>query len=78
VRDLRGIISFPAILESTTHIFSYGLDLFYTRIAPSRTYDSLTDEFSYVLLLITVVVLIVAILVTWGMSKKKDLQEKWR
>jgi ER membrane protein complex subunit 1 len=78
VGDLRGIISFPAILESTTHVFSYGFDLFYTRIAPSRTYDSLTDEFSYVLLLITVVVLIVAIFVTWGMSKKKELQEKWR
>ncbi|KAJ4794493.1 ER membrane protein complex subunit 1 [Rhynchospora pubera] len=78
VGDLRGIMSFPANLESTTHVFSYGIDLFYTRIAPSRTYDSLTDEFSYVLLLITVVVLIVAILVTWAMSQKKDLQEKWR
>ncbi|XP_078174655.1 uncharacterized protein LOC144568245 [Carex rostrata] len=78
VGDLRGIISFPANLESTTHVFSYGVDLFYTRIAPSRTYDSLTDEFSYVLLILTVVVLVVAILVMWAMSKKQDLQEKWR
>lgn len=78
VGDLRGIISFPANLESTTHVFSYGVDLFYTRIAPSRTYDSLTDEFSYVLLILTVVVLVAAILVMWAMSKKQDLQEKWR
>ncbi|KAL6624715.1 hypothetical protein ACP70R_032036 [Stipagrostis hirtigluma subsp. patula] len=78
VEALRGIVSIPAKLESTTLVFTYGIDLFYTRLAPSRTYDSLTDEFSYALLLITIVALVAAIIVTWILSEKKELRDKWR
>ncbi|XP_062231040.1 uncharacterized protein LOC133928637 [Phragmites australis] len=78
VEALRGIVSIPAKLESTTLVFTYGVDLFYTQLAPSRTYDSLTDEFSYALLLITIAVLVAAIIVTWIWSEKKELRDKWR
>ncbi|XAR70870.1 hypothetical protein NMG60_11027904 [Bertholletia excelsa] len=78
VEGLRGIVTVPAKLESTTLVFSYGVDLFFTRIAPSRTYDSLTEDFSYALLLITIVALLAAIFVTWVLSERKELQEKWR
>ncbi|KAK1367756.1 ER membrane protein complex subunit 1 [Heracleum sosnowskyi] len=78
VENLRGIEVIPAKLESTTLIFAYGVDLFFTRLAPSRTYDSLTEDFSYALLLITIVALVVAIFVTWILSERKELQEKWR
>lgn len=78
VEGIRGIETVPAKLESTTLVFAYGVDLFFTRLAPSRTYDSLTEDFSYALLLITIVALVVAIFVTWILSEKKDLQDKWR
>ncbi|CAF1883121.1 unnamed protein product [Brassica napus] len=78
VEGLRGIVTAPAKLESTTHVFAYGVDLFYTRLAPSKTYDSLTDDFSYALLLITIVALVAAIYITWVVSEKKELSEKWR
>ncbi|KAL8265723.1 hypothetical protein R6Q59_003067 [Mikania micrantha] len=78
VEGLRGIETVPAKLESTSLVFAYGVDLFYTRIAPSRTYDSLTEDFNYALLLLTIVALVVAIFVTWVLSERKDLQEKWR
>ena len=78
VEGLRGIVTTPAKLESTTLVFSYGVDLFFTRIAPSRTYDSLTEDFSYALLLLTIVALVAALLVTWALSEKKELREKWR
>ncbi|KAF8400837.1 hypothetical protein HHK36_014140 [Tetracentron sinense] len=78
VEGLRGIVTIPAKLESTTLVFVYGVDLFFTRIAPSRTYDSLTEDFSYALLLITIVALIAAIFVTWVLSVRKELREKWR
>ncbi|KAL0338539.1 UNVERIFIED_CONTAM: ER membrane protein complex subunit [Sesamum angustifolium] len=78
VEGLRGIATIPAKLESTTLVFAYGVDLFFTRLAPSRTYDSLTEDFSYALLLLTIVALLVAIFVTWVWSEKKELQEKWR
>ncbi|KAG7601940.1 putative transcription factor WD40-like family [Arabidopsis thaliana] len=78
VEGLRGIVTAPSKLESTTHVFAYGVDLFYTRLAPSKTYDSLTDDFSYALLLITIVALVAAIYITWVLSEKKELSEKWR
>ncbi|KAK9102760.1 hypothetical protein Sjap_020014 [Stephania japonica] len=78
VEGLRGILSVPAKLESTSLVFAYGVDLFFTRIAPSRTYDSLTEDFSYALLLITIVALVASIFVTWVLSEKKELREKWR
>ncbi|KAK9273669.1 hypothetical protein L1049_018479 [Liquidambar formosana] len=68
VEGLRGIISVPAKLESTSLVFAYGVDLFFTQIAPSKTYDSLTEDFSYALLLLTIVALIAAIFVTWVLS----------
>lgn len=78
VEGLRGILSIPAKLESTTLIFAHGVDLFFTRLAPSRTYDSLTEDFSYALLLLTIVALVGAIFVTWIMSERKDLRDNWR
>ncbi|KAK6140062.1 hypothetical protein DH2020_026197 [Rehmannia glutinosa] len=78
VEGLRGIATVPSKLESTTLVFAYGVDLFFTHLAPSRTYDSLTEDFSYALLLLTIVALVAAIFVTWVWSEKKDLQEKWR
>lgn len=78
VEGLRGIISVPAKLESTTLVFAYGADLFLTRLAPSKTYDSLTEDFSYALLLLTIVALVAAIFVTWILSERKELRDKWR
>lgn len=78
MEGLRGIVTVPAKLESTTLVFAYGVDLFYTRLAPSRTYDSLTEDFSYALLLITIVALVAAIFVTWVLSERKELNDKWR
>ncbi|KAG8471912.1 hypothetical protein CXB51_036237 [Gossypium anomalum] len=78
VEGLRGIITVPAKLESTTLVFAHGVDLFFTQLAPSRTYDSLTDDFNYALLLITIVALVAAIFVTWTLSERKELQDNWR
>ncbi|CAM8978672.1 unnamed protein product [Rhodiola kirilowii] len=78
VEGIQGIVTAPAKLESTTHVFAYGVDLFYTRMAPSKTYDSLTEDFSYALLLFTIVVLVAAIIATWIMSERKELQDRWK
>ncbi|KAK2446230.1 ER membrane protein complex subunit [Trifolium repens] len=78
VEGLRGIVTVPAKLESTSFVFAYGVDLFFTQIAPSRTYDSLTEDFNYALLLLTIVALVAALFITYVLSERKDLQEKWR
>lgn len=78
VEGLRGMLTIPASLESTSLVFAYGLDLFYTHTAPSKIYDSLTEDFSYALLLITIIALLVAIAVTYVLSERKELAEKWK
>ena len=53
VAGLRGVDTFPTTLESTALMFAYGLDLSYTRLAPSKSFDMLDDDFSYALLVAT-------------------------
>jgi hypothetical protein len=52
------------LLESTTIVFAYGLDLFSSRTMPSGTFDILSDSFNKAQLLLTMAALTVGILVT--------------
>ncbi|KAI0686950.1 hypothetical protein BC835DRAFT_1408443 [Cytidiella melzeri] len=73
----REILTSPALLESTSLVFAYGLDLFATRIAPSNTFDVLSEDFNKVQLVLTVTGLALAILVTKPMVRQKKLRERW-
>jgi hypothetical protein len=66
----------PPLLESTSLVFVYGLDLFFTRIAPSGTFDVLGEDFNKVQLVLTVG-LGIAIMVTKPMVRRKKLRERW-
>eukprot|EP00127_Corallochytrium_limacisporum_P006243 Clim_evm2s223 gene=Clim_evmTU2s223 len=74
----EGIISGPARLESTSHVFAYGLDLFYTRLTPSGAFDLLTDEFDAIFVIIGVLGVIIGTLVLRHMSQEKVLGKKWK
>eukprot|EP00951_Prasinocladus_malaysianus_P003940 scaffold27883_cov33-Prasinocladus_malaysianus.AAC.1 len=45
VQDVRGAQTFPTNLESTTLMLAYGMDVFYTRLSPSKSFDMLDDDF---------------------------------
>ena len=75
---MRAIISEPSRLESTTLVFAYGIDLFFVRTAPSKVFDSLTEDFSFALLLSTVVVLLIGIVVAWWIAGRQELRRKWK
>ncbi|KAF7289031.1 hypothetical protein HMN09_01351100 [Mycena chlorophos] len=77
VRGTRNIITAPALLESTSLVFAYGLDLFFTRVAPSNTFDILSKGFNKLQLVLTVSALAAGIAVTRPMVQKKRLREKW-
>ncbi|KAJ3930511.1 MAG: DUF1620-domain-containing protein [Lentinula lateritia] len=77
VAHIRSITTSPALLESTSLVFAYGLDLFLTRVAPSNTFDVLNESFNKVQLVVTVIGLAVAILVTRPIVMRKKLREKW-
>lgn len=59
-RDVLGvekIITAPAIVESTSLVFAYGIDVFGTRVAPSFLFDILGKGFNKVTLVGTVLAL---------------------
>ncbi|OAX35578.1 DUF1620-domain-containing protein [Rhizopogon vinicolor AM-OR11-026] len=77
VANVRRIVTSPSLLESTSLVFVYGLDLFFTRIAPSGTFDVLSENFNKVQLVLTVAGLGIAIMVTKPMVRRKMLRERW-
>lgn len=77
VANVRRIVTSPSLLESTSLVFVYGLDLFFTRIAPSGTFDVLSENFNKAQLVLTVAGLGIAIMVTKPMVRRKRLRERW-
>ena len=77
VANIRHILTSPALLESTSLVFAYGLDLFFTRVAPSGTFDILSENFNKAQLVLTISGLAVAIVVTKPMVARKRLRERW-
>jgi len=77
VTNIRRIVTAPALLESTSLVFAYGLDLFVTRVSPSGTFDVLSENFNKAQLVLTIVALAVAIVVTKPMVQRKRLRERW-
>ncbi|RIA80203.1 hypothetical protein C1645_12520 [Glomus cerebriforme] len=77
VAGIRQIITSPALLESTTLVLAYGLDLWFTREAPSKTFDVLSEDFSKGTLLATIFGLILGILITKPMVRRKKVNARW-
>ena len=62
VVGVREILATPAIVESTTLVVAYGIDVFGTRIAPSGVFDILGRGFNKVSLVGTVVALFAGVM----------------
>ena len=77
VAKTRRIITSPALLESTSLVFAYGLDLFFTRVAPSNTFDVLSESFNKAQLVVTIAGLAFAIVVVKPIVARKRLRERW-
>jgi hypothetical protein len=57
VLGVKDVITSPALLESTSLVFAYGVDIFGTRLAPSAAFDILGKGFNKLSLVATVVAL---------------------
>ncbi|XP_049871147.1 ER membrane protein complex subunit 1 [Pectinophora gossypiella] len=78
VLKVRAIYTAPAGLESTSLVLATGLDLFYTRVAPSKTFDLLKDDFDYSLISIVLAALVVATYSTKYFASRKLLKMAWK
>ncbi|CDS01974.1 related to EMC1-member of a transmembrane complex required for efficient folding of proteins in the ER [Sporisorium scitamineum] len=75
--DIRHITTGPALLESTSTVYAYGLDSFVTRTSPSGQFDVLQESFNKPQLLLTLAILSVGIVVTRPMVRNKALSLRW-
>jgi hypothetical protein len=55
VLGIKKIITSPVVVESTSLVFAFGIDVFGTRVAPSFLFDILGKGFNKLSLLSTVV-----------------------
>ncbi|XP_023945986.2 ER membrane protein complex subunit 1 [Bicyclus anynana] len=78
IERVMGVFTAPAGLESTSLVLVTGLDLFYTRVAPSKTFDLLKDDFDYYLITIVLAALIVATYSTKYFASRKMLKLAWK
>jgi ER membrane protein complex subunit 1 len=63
VIGVKDVITSPAVLESTSLLFAYGIDVFGTRVAPSAAFDILGKGFNKLSLVATVLALWVGVVV---------------
>jgi len=78
VGQVRGMISSPSGLESTSLVFCYGLDLFFTPVQSAKAYDVLSPGFNYLVLYLSVGIVVVLWAVTSYFASRKALQERWK
>jgi ER membrane protein complex subunit 1 len=78
VMGIKKIISSPTLLESTSMVFAFGLDVFGTRVTPSKAFDVLGKGFNKIALILTVVALAVGTAVLAPMVRRKQVERGWK
>lgn len=77
VVGVRHLVTSPALLESTSLVFAYGQDLFFTKVAPSGRFDLLSESFNKIQLVLIIAGLSLAISVTRPIVQRRQLKQHW-
>ncbi|KFH42143.1 ER membrane protein complex subunit-like protein [Hapsidospora chrysogenum ATCC 11550] len=77
VVGVEGIVATPAIVESTSLVVAYGIDIFGTRVAPSGVFDILGKGFNKTTLILTVVSLFGGVMFLAPMVRRKQINRRW-
>lgn len=67
----------PSGLESTSLLLAYGIDLFFTRLHPSGTFDILKDDFDHVLISLVLAGLFIGSFVSKRIARNNALKASW-
>lgn len=74
---LQAIVSEPTAMESTTLLLGRGLDLFGARVAPSKSFDQVPDDFPAALLVLIVLVMSAGALGLKGVAARRVANRMW-
>ncbi|KAF4122874.1 Protein of unknown function (DUF1620) [Geosmithia morbida] len=77
VIGVRAIVAAPAVVESTSLVVAYGVDVFATRVAPSGVFDILGKGFNKASLILTVVALFGGVVFLAPMVRSKQINRIW-
>ena len=75
---VQNIVTSPSGLESTTLVVVHGLDMFGSRVTPSKGFDLLKEDFDYLMISAVILGLVLASYVTRKLSQKKMLANAWK
>lgn len=78
VYNVRGITTAPSGLESTSLVFTYGLDIFFTRVFPSKTFDMIREDFDYFFISTLMVGLLLGTLLSKKLATASNLKKAWK
>ncbi|XP_030624963.1 ER membrane protein complex subunit 1 [Chanos chanos] len=78
VSRVRGIYTAPSGLESTCLVVAYGLDIYQTRVYPSKQFDVLKDDYDYMLISSVLLGLFFATMISKRLAQVKLLNRAWR
>lgn len=78
VPQLRLIKSFATRLESTALVVSAGIDVFYTRVMPSRGFDVLDEDFAFGMLIALIIALLGLTIYLSKAVTKSTVTEAWK
>lgn len=77
VLGVQSIKTLPTNLESTSVLLAFGIDIFSTRRTPSKPFDTLSEDFSYIQLVASILLLAAGVYYTNSLVKKKAIRESW-
>lgn len=78
VYNVRGITTSPSGLESTSLVFVYGLDIYFTRVFPSKTFDLLREDFDYLFVSTLMFGLLIGTILAKKLASSSNLQKAWK
>jgi len=78
ISRIKNIYTAPSGLESTCLVVAYGLDLFVSRVSPSKTFDLLKEDFDYFLISVVLIVLTSSSFFVKYLSARKALKQAWK
>ncbi|KAJ8320425.1 hypothetical protein KUTeg_002012 [Tegillarca granosa] len=78
VYNVRDIQTSPAGLESTSLVLSYGLDLFFTRVTPSKMFDVLKEDFDYYFISLVLGGMFAVSFISQKLAGRKALTRAWK
>lgn len=78
VRFVVGMVSSPSMaLESSSLVLVYGLDVYFTRVSPSKGFDLLSSDFNRPLLTAILAAMAAIVLVLRRIYRRKVVAQAW-